>query len=115
MRYYPKNAIGFEIDEEVANTLGETIGEMFSTWDGYAYDEELFSEVENEHGVIPMRIGMLNESRGGEVSGVTGFDNNTKYLFFDVKEQDEESWNKFVEFLSDNFIHTVEGSWSQLG
>ena len=115
MRYYPKNAVGFEITEEVADILGPTILELFESWDGYVYDEELFNEIESEHGVTPMRVGVLNESRGGEVQGVSGFDNDTKYLFFDVEEQDEENWSAFVRFLESNDIYTTEGSWSQLG
>ena len=115
MRYYPKNAVGFKIDEEVAEVLGPAVSELFETWDGYVYDEELFEAIQEEHGVTPMRVGVLNESRGGEVQGVSGFDNDTKYLFFDIEEQDEESWAKFVQFLQDNYIYTTEGSWSQLG
>lgn len=115
MRYYPKNAVGFEINEEVADILGPGICELFETWDGYVYDEELFDAIEEEHGVTPMRVGILNESRGGEVQGVSGFDNDTKYLFFDVEEQDEENWSAFLRFLENNDIYTTEGSWSQLG
>ena len=69
MRYYPKNAVGFKIDEEVAEVLGPAVSELFETWDGYVYDEELFEAIQEEHGVIPMRVGVLNESRGGEVQG----------------------------------------------
>lgn len=114
MRYYPKNAVGFEINEEVADILGPTILELFESWDGYAYDEELFDEIASEHGVVPMRVGLLNESRGGEVQGVSGFDNDTKYLFFDIEEQDEENWPSFLQFLENNDITLTEGSWSQL-
>jgi hypothetical protein len=115
MRYYPKNAVGFEINEEVAEVLGPAVSELYESWENDAFDDELFEAIEEEHGVTPMRVGALNESRGGEVQGVNGFDNDTMYLFFDVEEQDEDKWAKFVQFLEDNDIYTTEGSWSQLG
>ena len=39
MRYYPKNAVGFKIDEEVAEVLGPAVSELFETWDGYVIAE----------------------------------------------------------------------------
>ena len=114
MRYYPKNAVGFEFNEEVAELLSEEVKELFSIWDGSSYDDELFDAIYEQYGVTPMRVGRLNEERGGEVTGVTGFDNYTNYLFFDPEEQDD-SWKSFAAFLNENFVTIYKGSWSQLG
>lgn len=115
MRYYPKNAVGFEFNEEVAEVLGPAVSELYESWENDAFDDELFDAIEEEHGVYPMRLGVLVESRGGEISGITGFDSDTTYLFFDIGQQDDDKWAKFVQFLEDNDIYTTEGSWSQLG
>jgi len=60
-------------------------------------------------------MGNLPAERGGEVSGVTGFDTDTEYLFFDQREQDDDSWQAFLDTLEEHNIPLVEGSWSQLG
>lgn len=128
MRYYPKNAVGFELDAIDVGLLesvdddcdckpwGRYVLEALDTWDGNeCFDDELFNEFEGEHGVTPMRIGSLQDERGGEVSGVRGFELGINYLFFDPEEQDEDDWAKFESFLDDQGIQIVKGSWSQLG
>ena len=115
MRYYPKNAVGIEFNEENCEALSEAIKELHETWDNDYWDEELFNEIDDEFGVIPMRVGPLTEERGGEITGLTGFDDGQPYLFFDLKEQDKHNWERFVAFLNQNNITIYEGSWSQLG
>jgi len=115
MRYYPKNAVGIEFNEENCEILSDVIKELYDTWEGDSWDEELFNEFDDEFGVVPMRVGPLNESRGGEISGLTGFEDGQSYVFFDPKEQDEENWESFINFLSNNNVTIYEGSWSQLG
>ena len=84
-------------------------------WSGDHYDDAVFEEVDAWHGVVPMWIGNLPEERGGEISGVTGFDSSTEYLIFNPREQDSESWESFKAHLDEHNIPIIEGSWSQLG
>ena len=139
MRYYSKNAFGIEIsdirrlvEDSVVPTIIENLKEegedenyiddyihpiieALDTWDGTSYDDVVFDAIYEEFDVQPMRIGNLPDERGGETSGVIGFDTDTEYLFFDKREQDEDSWNDFVDMLEENNIMITEGSWSQLG
>lgn len=84
-------------------------------WDGDAYDDSIFDAFDTWHSVVPMRVGELNDERGGEVSGVSGFEQGVEYLFFDPREQDSSAWNQFKAHLEEHGIDLVEGSWSQLG
>ncbi len=84
-------------------------------WDGDAYDDSIFDAFDTWHNVVPMRIGEISDERGGETTGVSGFNQGTEYLIFDPREQDKDAWNKFKSILDENGIELIEGSWSQLG
>lgn len=84
-------------------------------WSGDNYDDFIFDEFSSHHDVVPMRVGELNDERGGEVSGVTGFEQGVEYLIFDPREQNDSAWNQFKAYLEEHDIDLVEGSWSQLG
>ena len=84
-------------------------------WSGDHYDDAVFDEIHSWHQVTPMWIGNLPDERGGEISGVRGFDIYTDYLIFDPSDQDEEHWAAFKQLLDENNIPLIEGSWSQLG
>lgn len=84
-------------------------------WSGDNYDDFIFDEFSSYHNVVPMRVGELHDERGGEVSGVTGFEPGVEYVFFDPREQDSAAWNQFKTHLEEHGIDLVEGSWSQLG
>ena len=139
MRYYPKNAVGVELsfvrglmedhvvpvlledfrsegeDEEFIENYVHPLIEALDEWSGEIYDDVVFDAIYEEFGVEPMRMGNLPDERGGEISGVTGFDTDTEYLFFDKREQDDDSWQAFLDTLEEHNIPLVEGSWSQLG
>jgi hypothetical protein len=86
-----------------------------SEWSGDHYDDFIFEEMDSCHSVTPMWIGNLPDERGGEITGVQGFDTSTEYLIFNPREQDKESWDEFKSHLEQHGIPLVEGSWSQLG
>ena len=112
MRYYPKKATGFEIDSDVAEKLG--LLEQWEEWDGEQYDSEFGYEFEEKYGVSPSRVITFEDTRGGEVSGLTGFNDGSTYVLFDVDEEGEV-WDKLLEVLDENGIELQSGSWSQLG
>lgn len=112
MRYYPKRAVGFEINMSVAETLG--LLEQWEEWDGEQFDSEFGYEFEEKHGVTPVRVITFTDSRGGEISGLTGFANGSTYVLFDENERGV-AWEKLIELLEENDIDLEDGSWSQLG
>ena len=112
MRYYPKRAVGFEINMTVAETLG--LLEQWAEWDGEQFDSEFGYEFEEKHGVKPVRVITFTDSRGGEISGLTGFANGSTYVLFDENERGM-AWEKLIELLEENDIELEDGSWSQLG
>jgi hypothetical protein len=111
MRYYPKTAKGFKIDDDVAETLG--LLEEWQDWDGEQYDSDFAYAFEDKWGVYPYRVITFEESRGGEISGLTGFDNGETYILFEDGEEGE-SWDALMETLDDGSIVLEEGKWSQL-
>ena len=111
MRYCPKSAKGFKINDFVAEDLG--IEDWESLWGGEQFDCELAYEIEEKFGVYPYRILKFEESRGGEITGLSGFDNGETYVLFDEDESGEE-WDKFEALLEEKGITIDSGSWSQL-
>ena len=112
MRYYPKRATGFVINESVAETLG--LLEAWEEFDGEECDSNFASEFEAVMGVYPRYVRSFREERGGEVSGLSGFAEGVHYVLFDDDEEGE-AWDKLVEKLEENGITLDSGSWSQLG
>jgi hypothetical protein len=111
-------------DDDAANKLEESgpegpwnaaILEAIRDWSGDQYDDFIFDEINSWHEVVPMRIGALNDERGGETTGVSGFEQGVEYLIFDLREQDDDSWKQFKAHLEEHGIELIEGSWSQLG
>jgi hypothetical protein len=111
MRYYPKSAVGFEINMTVAEELG--LLEQWEEWDGEQYDSEFGYEFEEKYGVTPARVITFEDSRGGEISGLTGFTSGATYVLFDEDESGDD-WDKLVEILEEKGITLEDGSWSQL-
>ena len=112
MRYYPKSAQGIEMNTSTAEVIG--LLEQWEEWDGDQFENDLIYEFEDKYGVTPERLITFEDSKGGEISGLSGFESGTTYLLFDKKESGEE-WDAFLDLLGDNQIDIVEGKWSQLG
>lgn len=111
MRYCPKNAKGFKINDFVAEDLG--IEECWGEWDGEQFDSDLAYEIEEKLGVYPYRIIKFEESRGGEITGLEGFDNGSTYVLFE-EDESGEAWDKLEEMLEEKDITIESGAWSQL-
>lgn len=111
MKYYPKRAQGFEMNGDVAEALG--LLQQWEEWDGDQFESELMADFEEKYGVTPERLIKFDDRKGGEVSGVTGFENGLHYLLFDKGETGDE-WEALLDVLADNQLDIIEGSWSQL-
>ena len=112
MRYYPKRAVGFEINNDVAENLG--LLEQWEEWDGEQFDSEFGYEFEEKHGVTPSRVITFEDSRGGEISGLTGFTNGATYVLFD-EDESGDAWDKLLALLEEKGVDLDTGSWSQMG
>lgn len=112
MRYYPKRATGFVINYTVAENLGML--EAWEDFDGEECDSNFASEFEATFNVYPRYVRSFHETRGGEVSGLTGFSEHVTYVLFDTDEEGED-WDKLVKVLEEKDIELESGSWSQLG
>jgi hypothetical protein len=112
MRYYPKSAVGFEINLVVAEKLD--LLDQWEEWDGEWFDSNFGYEFEDKYGVMPLRVTEFHEKKGGEISGLTGFANGSTYVLFD-DEESGEARDKLVEILEEKGIELEEGSWSELG
>ncbi len=112
MRYYPKSATGFEINLTVAEKLD--LLEQWEEWDGEWYDSNFCCELGEKYGVTPTAVIEFRERKGSEISGLTGFANDTTYVLFD-EDESGEAWDKLVALLEEKGIELDRGSWSQLG
>ena len=112
MRYYPKRAVGFEINLAVAEKL--ELVDPWEEWDGEWYDSNFGYDFEEKYGVAPIGVIEFKERKGGEISGLTGFANDTTYVLFD-EDESGEAWDKLVAALEEKGIELEEGSWAQLG
>jgi len=99
------------MNTSVAEALG--LLEQWEEWDGDQYENDLVYDFEDKYGLAPERLITFDDSRGGEISGLTGFESGTTYLLFDKNESGEE-WDALLDILNDNQIEVVEGRWSQL-
>ena len=111
MRYYPKSAVGFEMNLAVADKLDMI--DQWEEWDGEWYDSNFGYEFEEKYGVIPIAVIEFRERKGGEISGLTGFANDTTYVLFD-EDESGEAWDKLEALLEEKGITIDSGSWSQL-
>ena len=77
MQYYPEAAIGFQIDENIAQALG--ISEAFTEWQNDKYkDANIIARALQEQFKMPpgfeLSAMLFRSERGGEVSGLEGFE-----------------------------------------
>lgn len=112
MRYYPKSAVGFEMNLVVAEKL--ELLDQWEEWDGEWYDSNFGYEFEEKYGVTSTAVIEFQERKGGEISGLTGFTNDTTYVLFD-EDESGEAWDKLLALLDEKGIELEEGSWAQLG
>jgi hypothetical protein len=88
--------------------------EQWEEWDGEWYDSNFCCELGEKYGVTPTAVIEFRERKGSEISGLTGFANDTTYVLFD-EDESGEAWDKLVALLEEKGIELDRGSWSQLG
>ena len=120
MQYYPEAAIGFQIDENIAQALG--IAEAFTEWQnekGYK-DPGIIATALQERFKMPnsfeMSAMLFLYQRGGEISGLEGFEYNKIYIYFRDMTGKEKGWKPFINRLSKKFDVQIEkATWSEFG
>jgi hypothetical protein len=112
MRYYPKSAKGFKVDMLVAEKLG--LLDEWEEWDGEQYDSDFAYAFEDKWSVTPERVVKFEDTRGGEITGLSGFQNGETYVLFEKNEKGPH-WKALRDALKQNDIPLEEGTWSQLG
>jgi hypothetical protein len=112
MRYVPKNCVGFEMTDNLADALG--LSEDWETWDGDEHDSVLLDAIEEKFGVSPWGIAELREERGGHRTGITGFEDGYTYLLFEERDTRVPNWKAFSDLCEEAGSTETEGSWSQL-
>jgi len=112
MRYVPKHCVGFEMTDALVEALD--IGELWETWDGDEHDPEILETIEEKFGVVPYMVARLVEERGGERTGIEGFEDGMTYLLFESRDTRVPDWKEFSELCESAGSQETEGSWSQL-
>jgi len=118
MEYYPQNALGFELTDELAERMG--LLEEFKAWQG-DFDETAFMEAFKSKFKPPgdyldLRIQKFEYERGGYTQGLEGFEYDKTYCYFPSTSRLDKGWRPFIKKLE-----KIEGlwfqsaTWSQLG
>jgi hypothetical protein len=119
MQYYPEAAIGFQIDENIAQALG--ISEAFTEWQNDKYkDANIIARALQEQFKMPngfeLSAMLFRSERGGEVSGLEGFEYGKTYVYFRDMTGKEKGWKPFLNRLRKKFDVQVEkATWSEFG
>ena len=115
MQFRPKNTVGFEINEEVAEKLD--LLEEYKDWKSSLREDSFAAALEEKyscpHFASPM-IWNFQYERGGEIQSLEGFEWNKTYCWF-LGGTDVKGWKKFVNKLKKKDVHLQEASWVQLG
>lgn len=118
MYYSPRKAIGFQIDENLAEEMG--LLEEFKQWrkDG---NEEPFAKgfkakFKPPGEYLDIYIQEFVAERGGEVQGLHGFDYGTPYVYFPDIKRTEKGWRPFIKKMEGKFLglYFADAEWSQL-
>lgn len=112
MRYVPMNAVGIELNDAVAEALG--ISEAWGEWDGWEDDEEILGALEENFSITPWKLKSFREEKGGETTGISGFEDGLVYILFDPDDTRDPNWVEFSRKCASAGSESVEGSWAQL-
>lgn len=112
MRYVPRNCVGFEMTDRLAESLG--VSEAWENWNGWEDDDDILGPIEENLSVYPARIAKLIDEKGGERSGLQGFESGRTYLLFEVADTRNPWWKGFSDKCEEAGSPETEGSWSQL-
>lgn len=115
MQFRPKTAIGFELNEEVAEKLD--LLEEYKEWKSSLRELSFAAGLEEKYafpnGPDPL-IWEFKYERGGEIQSLEGFEWDKTYCWF-LGETKVKGWKKFVNNLKKKDVHLQEASWVQLG
>jgi hypothetical protein len=106
------NAVGIELNDAVAETLGIT--DLWEAWDGWEDDEDILGTLAENYSVNPWRLKKFREEKGGETTGISGFEDNVVYILFDTDDTRDPNWVEFSKKCAEAGSESVEGSWAQL-
>jgi len=112
MRYVPMNAVGIELNDAVAEALGIT--EAWEEWQGWEDDEDILGALEENHSVTAWKLKSFREEKGGETTGISGFEDDTVYILFDPDDTRDPRWVEFSKKCAEAGSEAIEGSWAQL-
>lgn len=116
MHYSPKNAIGFQIDEQVAEEMG--LLTEYKLWVDKS-DEGPFFKAFSEKFKPPSndaQVMTFEEERGGEIQGVSGFSSGATYVYWQDVKRSEKGWRPFIKKMEGKVLglYFEDGKWSQL-
>jgi len=115
MMYYPRRAVGIEMNSSIAESL--QIIEEFEAWaedESIENAEALMGRIEEIYDVSVYRFGSLDNDRGGEVQGLTGFTSGCTYLLFEPEMRSTPGWRRIRTRVKKAGGSIEKGSWSQL-
>jgi len=116
MQFRVRDAVGFELNEEVAEELG--LLEEFQTWKK-TYNTTDFSAAMEEKYKLPdytePSIYEFKYERGGEIQGLEGFDWDKTYCWFFSDDTKQKGWKPFANRLKKKGIVLESARWSELG
>lgn len=117
MQYKPQFALGFEINDEIANQLDLT--EEYSEWKsdpGCSFFTNTFVEKYNPPENIDVQIQkFVYEGKGGEVVSLEGFEWGKTYCYFRDVQIKDKGWRPYIKKLTKKAPNITfnEASWSE--
>jgi len=104
-------AIGFNIDDKIMQIL--QMDHIYNDWNGKdLYNDDLFFEFHDKYGIEPIAIGNVYNST--TIESPIGFSEEVRYLFFDVKETQNEEWPDLEKLVTDIGASWTTGTWQQV-
>lgn len=116
MRYYPRSAVGIEMTPEIAVSL--QISEEYEAWteeESVDNADAIMGKIEEIYGVSVYNFLTLEEKRGGEIQGLTGFNSGCTYLLFEPEVRSLSGWRRIRSRVKKAGGSVNNGAWSQLG
>lgn len=118
MEYWPQNAIGFEINDELADKMG--LADEFNTWeidkDETPFMQAFKSKFKPPGDYIDLRIQKFEGERGGYTQGLEGFEYDKTYCYFPGTSEKDKGWRPFIRKLEKiEGLKFQSATWSQLG
>lgn len=116
MQFRVRDAVGFELNEEIATELGLLDG--FNEWKKNYNTSEFACLLEEKYSTpdfVEPRIYKFEYERGGEIQGLEGFEWDKVYCWFFQKETKAKGWKSFANKLKKKGVAFKAARWSELG